>query len=179
MSPAQLSKHWRLWQAACKAQGWRTTDDQKRYECYASAMDACQAQGFVVPALAGPEATYSSKHFDTQDQIDSLYDLLTQLGTNNTSLAASMRQVDPDLGPRKRLTYAIQDRHDEALWRHIAQDKFGNDTLADLTVEQLTQLRNTCDARAAARKRKRLEPYDRAEQKRALAHAEADDNAPF
>ncbi|HUS37330.1 MAG TPA: hypothetical protein VM680_18430 [Verrucomicrobiae bacterium] len=165
MNPGQLQKHWRLWAAACKAQGWKSSDDQKRYAAYTAAMSACKAAGHVVPPLGG--SGYSSKQFATQPQIDALFDHLTQLATNNGSLKAAIRQANPDEGDKKRLIWAITHRHDEAFWRHIAVDKFGSDRLEDLSISQLVQLRNTCDARAAARKRKRLEPYNRATEKRA------------
>lgn len=60
-------------------------------------------------------------------------------------LAAQLRQLSQ---PRIRLRYAVNALAPSAdYWARIARDKFGTDDLAALSIEQLTQLRNTLAGR--------------------------------
>lgn len=79
------------------------------------------------------------------------------------NLKAQLRQTDQEA---IRLRFSIQ-RHVEAYWRAIATDKFSHANLDDLSVDQLTQLRNTLHARASGAKR------------REKAAAVAEGNRPF
>jgi hypothetical protein len=69
-------------------------------------------------------------------------------------LDAQLRQIDQ---PRIRLKYAVKALAPAAAyWSKIARDKFGTDDLDALSIEQLTQLRNTlADRRRAQHRRER------------------------
>ena len=63
-----------------------------------------------------------------------------------------MRQLNQ---PRIRLKYAVNALAPAAeYWAEIARDRFGTDDLDALSIEQLTQLRNTLAARGRARQRR-------------------------
>jgi hypothetical protein len=160
MNEGQLAKHWRLWSAACQANGWKTSDDAQRYAQYAAVLNS---QGVTAER-------YSVKDFTTQPQIDALFDHFTQLATHNTNLTAAIRQANPEIGDRKRLIWSIKNKADDAYIRHIAVNKFGHADLGALDLSQLTQLRNTLSARATAKTKKRLLPVaDRHASKQKLA----------
>lgn len=175
MNALQLSKHWRLWSAACKTQGWKTNDDQKRYETYAAALQNNRSSGGNDALTSPSPKRYSVKDFTAQRDIDALFDHLTQLATNHTSLTAALRQANPDAGERKRLIWSIKQKSDDAYIRHIAVNKFGTGDFAELDLSQLTQLRNTLAARNHAKKKKKLEPYNRTNRHALPADAESDD----
>lgn len=66
-------------------------------------------------------------------------------------LAAQLRQQDQ---PRRRLVWAIHHLAAEPYWQAIARAKFGTADLDQLSLNQLTQLRNTLSARSRAKQRK-------------------------
>ena len=134
MTPKQNSLYWREWGAVaryCKASGLAAPD---RHALHASALGADKSH-----------LAFTNEDFDL---------VLAEFRSHSrpADLVAQLQQLNQ---PRIRLKYAIRALAPAAeYWSRIARDRFGTDDLDALTVEQLTQLRNTlADRRRAARRR--------------------------
>jgi hypothetical protein len=134
MSLKQNSLYWREWAAVlrqCRASGLATPD---RHALHAAALGADKSHlAFTNEDLDRVLAEFRSYSRPA--------DLVTQL-----------RQLNQ---PRIRLKYAVNALAPAPeYWAKIAHDRFGTDDLDALSIEQLTQLRNTLAARGRAQRRR-------------------------
>ncbi len=138
MSPKQTSLYWREWAAVR-----RVCPEADRHELHARALGLDK----------------SSKEFTNADFDKVLAEFRAISEPDN--LEGQLRQISQ---PVRRLIWRIRKLAPESYWRAIARDKFGTETLAELSEGQLTMLRNTLAARAnALRKRSVQEAGPRAE----------------
>jgi hypothetical protein len=134
MSPKQNSLYWREWGAVvrfCKANGLPEPD---RHSLHAAAL-----------------GTEKSHLAFTNEDFDRVLGAFRSY-SRPADLAGQLRQLNQ---PRIRLKYAVNALAPAAeYWAKIARDRFGTDDLDALTIEQLTQLRNTLAARGRAHRRR-------------------------
>jgi hypothetical protein len=136
MTPKQNSLYWREWGAVvrhCKASGLTAPD---RHALHAAALGANRSH-----------LAFTNEDFDK---------VLAEFRAHSrpADVSAQLRQLAM---PRVRLKYAVNALAPGAeYWGKIARDRFGTDDLDALSIEQLTQLRNTlADRRRAHRRRDR------------------------
>jgi hypothetical protein len=134
MTAKQNSLYWREWGAVvryCKGNNLPVPD---RHSLHMAALGASRSH-----------LAFTNEDFD---QVLGEFRARSQ----PTNLGAQLRQIDQ---PRIRLKYAVNAlAPDAAYWAKIARDRFGTDDLSALSIEQLTQLRNTLAARGRARQRR-------------------------
>lgn len=134
MTAKQNSLYWREWGAVvryCKANGLPAPD---RHSLHAAAL--------------GAEKSHLAFTNDDFDQVLGGF----RSYSRPADLAGQLRQLNQ---PRLRLKYAVNALAPAAeYWAKIARDKFGTDDLDALSIEQLTQLRNTLADRRRARQRR-------------------------
>ena len=137
MTAKQSAHYWNLWRNACLAQGWTPSQgvpskdvNELRHQQQAAALGYAKSS----KDLTNAEFDLVKAHF--------------QLLANDTDLSAAVRLADPEIGERKRLIYSINRLAPEAYRRKVTQDKFHTTDLDQLSIEQLTQLRNTLANRA-------------------------------
>jgi hypothetical protein len=115
----------------------------------------CKASGLPVPdrhdlhaAVVGADKSHLAFTNDDFDQVLAAF----RSYSRPADLAGQLRQLNQ---PRIRLKYAINAlAPSAAYWASIARDKFGTADLDALSMEQLTQLRNTLADRGRARRRR-------------------------
>jgi hypothetical protein len=134
MTTKQNSLYWREWGAVvryCKANGLPAPD---RHALHAAALGADRSH-----------LAFTNEDFDR---------VLAEFRSHSrpADLVAQMRQLSQ---PRIRLKYAVNAlAPSPEYWVRIACDKFGTDDLDALSIEQLTQLRNTVANRRRAHYRR-------------------------
>lgn len=134
MTAKQNSLYWREWGAVV------------RY-CKANDLPAPDRHALHVAALGADRShlAFTNEDFDR---------VLAEFRAHSRpdDLAAQLRQLSQ---PRIRLKYAVNALAPAAeYWAKIARDRFGTDNLDALSIEQLTQLRNTLAARGRAHQRR-------------------------
>jgi hypothetical protein len=134
MTAKQNSLYWREWGAVvrfCKANGLPEPD---RHSLHAAALGAEKSH-----------LAFTNEDFDRVLGEFRSYSRPADLG-------GQLRQLNQ---PRIRLKYAVNALAPAAeYWEKIARDRFGTDDLDALSIEQLTQLRNTLADRRRARGRR-------------------------
>jgi hypothetical protein len=132
MTPKQNALYWREWGAVVR-------------QCKASNLPVPERHDLHLEALGAHKShlAFSNEDFDQ---------VLAQFRTYSrpADLGAQLRQTRQ---PRIRLAYAVNALASAAYWAAIARDRFGTDDLEALSLEQLTQLRNTLKARRDARRK--------------------------
>jgi len=134
MTTKQNSLYWREWGALvryCKAKGLAAPD---RHALHAAALGADRSH-----------LAFTNEDFDR---------VLGEFRAHSrpADLGSQLRQLDQ---PRRRLNYAVRALAPAAeYWGKIARDRFGTEDLDALSLEQLTQLRNTLADRRRARQRR-------------------------
>ena len=134
MTPKQNSLYWREWGAVvrhCKAASLPAPD---RHDLHQAALGADKSH-----------LAFSNEDFDR---------VLAQFRAQSRpeDLGAQLRQMNQ---PQIRLKFAINRLAPAPeYWAAIARDKFGTADLDALTLEQLSQLRNTLADRRRARQRR-------------------------
>ncbi len=134
MTSKQNSLYWREWGAAVRA-------------CKAANLPAPDRHDLHLAALGADKShlAFSNEDFDRVLGRFRSYSRPADLG-------AQLRQIDQ---PRVRLKYAVNRLAPAPeYWAAIASDKFGTADLDALSIEQLTQLRNTLADRRRARQRR-------------------------
>lgn len=134
MTAKQNSLYWREWGAVvryCKANNLPAPD---RHALHAAALGASRSH-----------LSFTNEDFDQVLGGFRSY-------SRPADLAGQLRQLNQ---PRIRLKYAVNALAPAPeYWAGIARDRFGTDDLDALSIEQLTQLRNTLSARGRARQRR-------------------------
>ena len=134
MTAKQNSLYWREWGAVvryCKAHGLLAPD---RHSLHVAALGADKSH-----------LAFTNEDFD---RVLGEFRSFSQ----PADLAGQLRQLNQ---PRIRLKYAVNALAPAAeYWAKIARDRFGTDDLEALSIEQLTQLRNTLVSRGRARQRR-------------------------
>ena len=95
-------------------------------------------------AFGGPKSAKEINHLKDFDQFKATCLALLQ----PDDLGAQMSQAEM---PTTRLVFACRQRAEEAYIVAICRDRFGTADWTGLSVEKLTQLRNTLEARMAAK----------------------------
>ena len=134
MTTKQNSLYWREWGAVV------------RY-CKGNNLAAPDRHALHLVALG----TYRSHLAFTNEDFDRV---LAEFRAHSrpADVSAQLRQLAM---PRVRLKYAINSLAPAAeYWAKIAHDRFGTEDLDALSIEQLTQLRNTLAARGRAQRRR-------------------------
>ena len=155
MTAAQRAHFFRdLWPPAAKARGVDPADREARLDFF--------------QAVLGERRSLTSFSNADFDAVKARCLLLVD------NLAGAMEDGHPDVGERRRLVHAIE-QFLAAYWRAIARARFKTTDLDALSVSQLTQLRNTLNARKNKLRNKATQP-DRVEP---AAVAAEEDNVPF
>lgn len=135
MTLNQRAAYWRMFADVAEAKGWTGNGDQ---------MSAHRREFHVLAGL-GPISAKAIDHLKMFDAIKACHLAITQPGNLN----AQMRMENQ---PRHRLITRIKSMAPEGYWRAIMRDKFHSQELEDLTETELTQLRNTIEARLQEKK---------------------------
>jgi hypothetical protein len=134
MTGKQNALYWREWGAVvryCKANGLPAPD---RHALHAAAL--------------GVEKSHLAFTNEDFDQVLGQF----RSYSRPADLAGQLRQLNQ---PRIRLKYAVNALAPSVeYWAKIARDRFGTDDLDALSIEQLTQLRNTLAARGRDHRRR-------------------------
>jgi hypothetical protein len=134
MTAKQNSLYWREWGAVA------------RY-CKASSLPVPDRHSLHVAALGAAKSHLAFTNEDFDRVLGGFRSY-----SRPADLAAQLRQLDQ---PRVRLKYAVNALAPAAeYWAKIARDRFGTDDLDALSIEQLTQLRNTLAGRRRTRQRR-------------------------
>lgn len=130
-----------LWPAACRAQGWKVSDRERRLRTISDAVH---------------RPVTSMLDLDNGGDIDAVFAHLRTLADN---IDGAIESDHPEIGDKRRLFKAIDDLQSQLgypYYRKIVLDRFGHDDLERLSVRELTQLRYTLTARTRAKMRKGL-----------------------
>lgn len=122
MTRPQKFKYFKLWQAACKRNGWKSSDRVKRMEIHRLAL--------------GSEK--SSETLTNRD-LDWVYAAL-ELAIDPDNLNAQLKLDSRDGGPLKRVMWSLDQYEEEPLVRSICRDKFGTVEWTTLSLQQARQL---------------------------------------
>lgn len=122
MTKPQKFKYFKLWQAACKRNGWKSSDREKRMEIHRLAL--------------GSEK--SSETLTNRD-LDWVYAAL-ELAIDPDNLTAQLKLDSRDGGRLKRVRWALDQYEEQPLVRSLCRDKFGNPEWMNLNLEQSVQL---------------------------------------
>lgn len=136
MTKPQEFRYFTLWRSACNAQGWSPSDNAKRHEIHVKTLG------------------YDTSHkFMNNREVDRIFVELTLLA-DDTNLNAAIACVNPDIQERKRLIWRIKSLAKEGYYRSICVDSYKTTQLEDLSITQLTQLRNTISNRMRKKRHK-------------------------
>ena len=136
MTTKQEAKYWALWKKVCAAQGWKTSDSEKRHEAHVKIL------GFDI----------SHKHMENK-QVDRIFNGFKLL-INPDDLNAVLFFGDPAKEEKKRLLWRIGQLAPPAYVKTVSDGKFGTIHYEDLNAIQLEQLRNTLANRMGAKRRR-------------------------
>lgn len=139
------------WPDACASQGWNPEDREKRLDFFEDVL--------------GVRKSFT---LFTERDLDLVKARCLLLADN---LKGAMEDGKPEIGERRRLVHVIE-TFPAPYWRKIARSRFGSDDLDALDVSQLTQLRNTLNARKNSLRRQSKQP------KRPEPGAVAEENIP-
>jgi hypothetical protein len=144
MTQPQKFEFFRRWKKVCIAQGWMTLSvkerDEKRHVCHLTAL----------------HREKSSKDFNNGDidRVFALFAVLIDPDDLDAQLVWAAYERGEDPGLCKRLIHSIRKSGFEMSYiEKIAGDKFGTRRLADLSLDQLNQLRITVIERQRSKQR--------------------------
>lgn len=107
ISKAQNALYWRLWGAACRRHGWKSSDGVLRHEQHVLALGADKSH-----------TKFTNQDFD---RIKMWFRLLL----DPDDVEATMFFAGPESGTAKRVYYALTHDFHEALVVDVCHDKFG------------------------------------------------------
>jgi hypothetical protein len=133
MSPKQTTLYWSFWNRVCTEHGWKNNDSTRRYALHTAA--GCAA---------------SMKAFTNRDLDRYLSHCRQLLGAREDIT------VQAEAGERRRLIWRIQEDAKtaglaDAYLDKIATDQFGLACWRDLSIQDLTHLRNIMHNRAGTK----------------------------
>jgi len=189
LTKAQQRRFWAGWQAACKAQGWTKANswtglqiDNERH----ALLEKCGFDSLTkVDPLAGFDRVLAELRSVSQPA--NLDAQLRQAKMPRTRLLYAIASLDKQISGGARSPSA-PDYAPSPYVAAIMKDRFNTVELDRLSLEQLTQLRNTLAARKCARseparrdqfKSNYLSPDSEAHLKDRCASATEDDSEPF
>lgn len=126
-----------LWPDACAAQGWDANDRERRLDLF--------------EAVLGERKSFSDF---TESDFDLVQARCLMLADN---LQGAREDGDREAGERRRLCHRIH-QFPTAYWQAIARARFRETDLDRLDLSQLTQLRNTLNARENKLRKRALQP---------------------
>lgn len=134
--------YFEMFKQVCRALDWKGNAEQ---------MTAFRREFHVMSGL-GPVSAKTINRLEGFDALKKTWLAVTQPANLNEQM--KMEQM-----PRHRLITRIRSMAPEAYWSKIARDKYGTDDLDGLNDKELTDLRNTCEARMAKPKTKMECPF--------------------
>jgi hypothetical protein len=128
-----------LWPAACRAQGWKVSDRERRLRVCSDAVK---------------RPISSMTDLNNGEDIDAVFAHLRMLTDN---LQGTIETEHPEIGEKRRLVKVVQDfipLLGFPYYTKILRDRFGHTDLDQLDPEQLRTLRFTLTARHRAKVRR-------------------------
>jgi hypothetical protein len=121
----------KLWPDACRAQRWSPSDREHKL--------------YVIGEILGREIK-TTKDIGWGAEFDKVKSEL-ELLANPDSFDTAMLAVDEHAGERKRIEFSINRDFPVSYWQKISWDRWRVQDLAELTIEQLRDLRRTLSQR--------------------------------
>ena len=125
----------KLWPDACRAQRWSPSDREHKL--------------YVIGEILGRTIT-TTKDIGWGEEFDKVKSEL-ELLANPDSFDTAMLAADEHAGERKRIEFSINRDFPVSYWQKISWDRWRVQDLAELTIEQLRDLRRTLSQRKRQR----------------------------
>ena len=161
MTKKQEYTYFHLWRQACQAKGWKTTDNAKRHQIHVNVLG------------------YDTGHAGMDNaEIDLIFPAFRLLA-NDTDIDAAVAFFNPENGEKKRLLWKIKHLAAEPYIQSIALDRFDTRQWEELSMQQLTMLRNTLQNRMHSKHRRAAAAAPATEENNHEELAVAESNCPF
>lgn len=142
MNKAQESGYWRRWAAACKVQGWKSSDTDRRHAVHISALK------------------YNKSHIEFNNkETGKVFRAFEALAGSDTARISKDLDPDHDADQRRRLVYGCRSIFWEDYILKIADHKFGTSDWTHLPLSKLGQLQITLTERSRAQEKGYFERY--------------------